>query len=663
MAEPQPRMGPVPIPPPPPQPNARRSGDPATPTKTGSRAAGTALLLAAPAVVIALVYLLPYLTGRFAYPIGADTPKYLWRTTLAEAHGLHAIGSFPFAFDPNADRPGFPALLSVLHAATGSSPFRILYVLPTVISIGIGLGAGAFAVRALREPRWAFPIYAVAVGTSVAVAQTARGRQDNLMTDLLVMGVAALLVSVATGAGGTAACVLLLGASTVFHWSLTALFGALVVVFGLALLPGSIRSARDEGVPLLRTPSGRLGLMLGGGALLGGVGLVMGPSLPYRVPENSEPSLVQRIFTLLVPVHIPTIVVASASAIWAVLSPSSDRRRRWGLLFAGIWGAMGLVAIGIDQLVRLSQPSYRFLGFALGIPILVGTAFSGITRATLEDLNLRGRRVGLALVFGGLFVFVGISFAWWTSNVPKIHSRELHQMALASAYVHTLPKGTPVVYRYSLRRGPGVDSVVRALLPVGQIARTALYEGHADDLLSGRPTRFPSGSVAQDDSKVTWPIVQPMLAHNPAILELSSINVTMSPLPPGGTALSKGVHVLRGPKPTGRLDVAPIPDPPSPWALVEATVALLLLLGAVGLGWSCSLVSGSMLVRLSLAVALGVGMLAIAAVFADRFGFRVAGHQGGVLLLGVAAAGWAPALVRVTRRAFEARSSRALRPG
>ena len=116
-----------------------------------------------------------------------------------------------------------------------------------------------------------------------------------------------------------------------------------------------------------------------------------------------------------------------------------------------------------------------------------------------------------------------------------------------------------------------------------------------------------------------------------------------------------GCTSFRDRKPTQPLQVAPIPEAPSPWALVEATFVLLVLLGGVGLGWSYSLVSGSMLVRVSLAVALGVGTLALAAVVADRVGLRVAGHQGGELLLGVAIAGWVPALVRSARRSIRER--------
>src|SRR5712691_1425632 len=72
-------------------------------------------LLVVPAVVVAATYLWIYASHRFVFPVGYDTPKYLWRSSLVGAQGLHALaGSVPAPFRANPDRPGFPILVSAV---------------------------------------------------------------------------------------------------------------------------------------------------------------------------------------------------------------------------------------------------------------------------------------------------------------------------------------------------------------------------------------------------------------------------------------------------------------------------------------------------------------------------------------------------------------------
>src|SRR2546427_53678 len=79
----------------------------------------------------------------------------------------------------------------------------------------IGLGAGAFAVRVLEEPPWAFAVYAVAIGTSVNVALIAIGYADTLLASAALLAAATTAVLAAGGERTLAATILLIAGATV----------------------------------------------------------------------------------------------------------------------------------------------------------------------------------------------------------------------------------------------------------------------------------------------------------------------------------------------------------------------------------------------------------------------------------------------------------------
>ena len=84
-----------------------------------------------PVVALGTLYLFPYLRGEATDSFGFDTPHYLWRANLVHAFGLDALSSIPVPFlNPNADRPGFPVLASLIQTAKGPSPGMLLFGLP-----------------------------------------------------------------------------------------------------------------------------------------------------------------------------------------------------------------------------------------------------------------------------------------------------------------------------------------------------------------------------------------------------------------------------------------------------------------------------------------------------------------------------------------------------
>ena len=77
------------------------------------------LLVLAGAVVAALILVWEFMSiyGARGYttPIANDTLKYIWRSNLVGAQGLHALSAIPAGTTVNADRPGFPLVASILH--------------------------------------------------------------------------------------------------------------------------------------------------------------------------------------------------------------------------------------------------------------------------------------------------------------------------------------------------------------------------------------------------------------------------------------------------------------------------------------------------------------------------------------------------------------------
>src|SRR5438874_3732553 len=93
------------------------------------------LALLAAAAAVGAVYLQIYAAKRFAFPVGYDTPKYLWRSAVVGARGVAALaGSAPEPFRSNPDRAGFPVLVDAVASLLRVSAPHLVMVLPAVLA-------------------------------------------------------------------------------------------------------------------------------------------------------------------------------------------------------------------------------------------------------------------------------------------------------------------------------------------------------------------------------------------------------------------------------------------------------------------------------------------------------------------------------------------------
>ncbi|MGH2724171.1 MAG: hypothetical protein ACRDI0_07870 [Actinomycetota bacterium] len=588
-------------------------------------------------------------------PPGFDTPKYLWRANLVTGQGLEALpGSSPYREHP--DRLGYPVLAAFVRATTGISAFDLGFVLPAVMGVLVGLAAGTLAVRVLGEPRWAFPVYGFFVGASLNVVLTASGLIDNLSLDgvILAAGVGALLVS--AGERAIALTLVLVAAGTLIHWPLTAVFVAILAALAVATVPSSVMGHR-AGRPLGRSPAARLGMVVAGAAavMAGSLALL---SVPLQPPRTRLGSFLVKLARFVPRYHVPVVATAAALGIGALAVPAEPARRR-GLGLVVIWSLVAATAVPLLVFLDLEVPAHRFLGFALGIPVLVAAAVTGAGRLLTR---VPPRAVGAALatvaILGAAAVAVRMDRDSWTDRARvKFPTDGVVQAQAAGRHLSETGNRRPIVFVINPRAGAArvaqaatvAFGVIRSALPSDQIALAHVYLGDPADLLAGRPSlrdnrRYDLASMTH------WAVVRPLLADDPAILLLAGFNHGLPELGrPEGDQLAYGVTVLRGPPVTALRPLPSAPSPPPVSTLVGRSVAVLAVLWLVGLGWSMALVPGGLLARGALAPVLGLSVLVIAGTLAGRLSLDAPGARPWIGVA-VAVAGWAWPVARRWRR-------------
>ncbi|MBI4259645.1 MAG: hypothetical protein HY658_03670 [Actinobacteria bacterium] len=632
--------------------------DPESPgPRDGGRLAGGALpaALFLPVLVVAAVFLAPYLGSEVDTPFGFDTPKYIWRARLVMAEGLDSLpGAARDPFRENVDRAGYPVLAGAVRAVLGVEPFELAFLLPAVAGAVVALSAAAYASWALREPRWALPVYAVAVGLSMNVVLTAGGLADNLLFGALALAVVLWALMAAEGEGRVVVGAVLLAGAVLVHWIFAMLLAGVLGLVALGLLPGSVRRASGPG-GVAGSPSFRIGAVVGGGAVLGAAGLALGASWPAEVPRLTVGQFRNKLARFLPMYHLP--VVAPLAAVGATAaSGGRDRRRRLGGATALVWAALALPAF---LLLSVGEPApvHRILAFSLGIPLLAAAGTVWIARLAADRLGTAGRALAAAICLAGVGATVATGSAEWSAERAPVQTEQLLEAAWAGRYLEAAEVEGPVVFVVDPpTHDPGfavrmAHRIIRAVLPADRIADAHVYLGDPLEAAAGRFTVRPARPDFAAQSRKFWVGIRDILQREPAIVVLSSFS-RGAPQPPG-TIVAPGVTVVRGPAAPGPLEPPEVPAKPGPVALIALFLGCLALLAAVGSGWSVTMGSGALAARLASAPAVGLAVIVVLGVAADGLGLRSAGPGGLVAPVAGAALGWLPALLgrRAGRRA------------
>ncbi len=582
---------------------------------------GSLLAIVAPAIVIGGLYLAPFLRDAATMPFGFDTAGYVWRAEMVHGAGVDSLSPEVFG-DRKAlgYRPAYPVLLSLLRTATGASPLALAWVFPAAMAALIGLGAGAMAADGLLEGRGRSGAVALAVGGSAFIAWTAVGYATALAFDVIAIALAVAALRVSARGRGVAAGALLLAGGVLYHWMFAAVLAAVLAAFALVLTIAR-RLALDRAWGPV-AGGRRLGWMLLGGGVLGGIGLLFAPELPGHLPHvhyggpGSLTFIRERLPSMALWWTLPLATIGTALV-------ASDRggERRWGVALPAIWACLALVGLGAWYVLHLPTPPYRWAGFAFVIPALVVLGALAIWTRAGNRWPGAGTAAGIGLAVVTVMAFVGAgAHVWWDLASPRIDAAQLAQVRTVAGYLAQTPAATPVLFLTAPSRGSAPLDLIRAGLPADRIPDVSLASARvrADGSLvssGGTPLVPPPGSAVV--------VLDTLLGGSPA-----------------GTPLGGGITLVAGPAPAGRIDAAPLPRAPSWPALVGWWALILLVLGAVGSGWASGLTDLPAAGRVAIAPAMAMAVLGLVGTVASRLGVPMSGARGLSLMLAAAGAGW-----------------------
>ncbi|MCD6020635.1 MAG: hypothetical protein K0R20_345 [Actinomycetia bacterium] len=594
-----------------------------------------ALLLAALAIAfVAVVLLLPY-AGKEEPGRSYDTPYYVWRTRAVASDGLGVLTTIPTGAVP--ERPGVPVLGATLGDVIGSDALTYTVILRAIAAVAIGLAAGAMALEALREARWAFAAFVVGLGASAAVVGTAVGSLDQLLVEVLLVAAAAVVPLVAAGRRGVVVVGVVFAAAAATHWVFAALFLLLLAAVALALVPGSV-AARRSGAAWATTSSIRLfrAVLVASAAAVATLALL--PTLPDHLP----PAIGDRGNQLRLAAYELPLVLPLAALGFVLTFRRSDGSRRTTLVLLGLWAATVPIAMAVSALLPTPIKLFRVAPFALGVPALLTVGLVTVADRAGSRLGRRGTIVGALVLAGGLAWTSGSPVSSFGGSAAASIAERMAQARTAGRYLDGIPRsGRPVIF---LTQGNPrlLDRAVRSAVPPDMIPDTWVFVGRADDLAARGPVDDPErarlSALAQKWWTAAWPNASLVFARDPIVIRIGPAG----PTPPGGAdgvELAPGVEVLVGPPPP------PSFEPPAPFRvgwmeLLLASGLALVVLTAVGGGWVRSVLDVSGLAAFGLAPAFGVAAIVLVGTAASRLGLSLGSGGGWLIVLATAASGW-----------------------
>lgn len=591
-----------------------------------------ALLLAALAIAfVAILLLLPY-AGREEPGQSYDTPYYVWRTRAVASDGLGVLTTIPTGAVP--ERPGVPVLGATLGDVIGSDALTYTVILRAVAAVAIGLAAGAMALEALGEARWAFAAFVAGLGASAAVVGTAVGSLDQLLVEVLLVAAAAVVPLVVAGRRGLLGVGVLSAAAAATHWVFAALFLLLLAAVALARVPGSV-AARRSGAGWATTPSVRLLRIV----LVASAAAVATLALLPTLPDHLPPAIGDRGNQLRLAAYELSLVLPLAAFGFVLTFPRSEGSRRTTLVLLGLWAATVPVAIAVSALLPTPIKLFRVAPFALGVPALVTLGLVTVADRAGSRFGRVGTVVGALVLAGGVVWASGAPVSSFAGSGAASIAERMAQARTAGQYLDGIPRSDrPVIF---LTQGNPrlLDRAVRSAVPPDLIPDTWVFVGRPDDLAARGPVDDPDrpwlSALAQKWWAAAWPNPSQVFGREPIVIRIGAAGGTAA----GGVELAPGVEVLAGPP------RPPSFAPPAPfrvgWTelLLESALALAVL-AAVGGGWVRSVLDVSGMAAFGLAPAFGVAAIVLVGTAASRLGLPLGSGGGLLIVLAAAASGW-----------------------
>ncbi|HEX6399399.1 MAG TPA: hypothetical protein VF108_02885 [Actinomycetota bacterium] len=596
-----------------------------------------ALLLAALAIAfVAVLLLLPY-AGREEPGQSYDTPYYVWRTRAVASDGLGILTTIPTGAVP--EQPGVPVLGATLGDVIGSDALTYTVILRAVAAVAIGLAAGAMALEALGEARWAFAAFVAGLGASAAVVGTAVGSLDQLLVEVLLVAAAAVIPLVASGRRGAVAAGVLLAAAAATHWVFAALFLLLLAAVALALVPGSV-AARRSGAGWAMTPSMHLLRVV----LVASAAAVATLALLPTLPDHLPPAVGDRGNQLRLGAYELSLVLPLAALGFALTYRRSVGSRRTTIVLLGLWAATVPIAIAVSSLLPMPIKLFRVAPFALGVPALVTLGLVTVADRAGSRFGRGGAVAGALLLAGGLAWASGSPVSSFAGSGAASIAERMAQARTAGRYLDGIPRsGRPVIF---LTQGNPrlLDRAVRSAVPPDLIPDTWVFVGRPDDLDARGPVDDPDrpqlSLLAQKWWAAAWPDPSHVFDRDPIVIRIGPAGSTPSRgTETGGVELAPGVEVLEGPARPPSFE-APPPFRIGWTELLVASALALVVLAVVGAGWVRSVLDVAWPAAFGLAPAFGVAAIVLVGTAASRLGLPLGGGGGWLIAIAAAAGGW-----------------------
>jgi hypothetical protein len=642
------------------------------------------LPIALAAVVVGAFFLGLYLRKGYSMPIGWDTARYLSEANMAADRGLSGIRSLPSP--PHlvlAGRVGYSVIDLSLSSLFTISTFKVAAAIPVAAAIAMALAGGALASAGLRLRSWDAAVVAVVVGVSPTAIRLMA--PETYAENLLALAplTAAVVVVAATAPPdrrAMAAIVVLLVGGALSH---APAFTIVVAALGLAAAwyaPWSWRAWRRGSSGILATPAGFLGTAVGGAALLFGVTLfgLLGTGLDTFRQTRSRlvAKLRQDVPIYRFPLTLPIAGIGLAALIGGTRARRAATPRDPGrdpepwtpaaLAMITLVGWVALTAGGVGLfLLGWNTPAHRLLALLVPLPLLGGLGFVAAGRAVAaKGGRLLGAAVLLALLSGALILGHRLLYVEMPTEreVLWMDPQKIQDAATAADYLDAVgvAEDAPVVFLVD-DRGPQpsdytplMANMIRSVLPTDRIERSYLYVGDVEHFLAGRPTLRGRPRSYDGNSLRFYTALEPVLDDRPVALLVSSYNAAFGDYVDDhpDRVVGPGVAVVQGPLPTRPVGSAVSPSGPQGFVQVAlvggATFGVLAL---AGLGWAVALAPRGLrsFEVIALTPAMGIAVVVIGGLLADRLGIGLTGAGGAVLPLVIAAAGVGAAVPRLRR--------------
>jgi hypothetical protein len=580
------------------------------------------LLAIVSALIVVALYLIHPLTEGYTLPIGPDGPVYTWLARAAAATGL--------AESPGAG-PGVPTLTLLLGRILGTDPLETVTLLGPVLAACCGL-AGAALIEAALGPSLHRALLA-AVLTGAFTAYLAGGWLANVAMVAVFLAAAAAMALAGRGWPPAVLCAAMLGAAGLFH-RVFFLVGAMML---LLVVVGSGLRERREGRSWRELHAARMAVALGGGLAVAGGGVLWMTTAATIPGDTSQDGFFRRtgLRDLLLDRYrerfwgdvgraaIP-VAVGFGLAGWAGAAADTDQRdgRRFLTL---LWAAWAVLTVGGILVLAATAwgPPNRLLQFAFFLPIGAAAGAAALLRRGI---------LGGVVVAAAAAAFVGGAMGGWFRQSPSFTAEELNAVKQAGSVIRRmeLAPGVPLVFVVDTDQPAAAYHVTRAAnlirmgVPADRIADVRIVVGTPDDVLERRAPR--TGDREHDR------IASVYLREAGEALDRGTILVLRSFNPAAGSTEEDVVgpevillsdHTPPGPAPSRLPAVEPVKGLGS-INLVWRSVAALLALGVIGLGWSrWGLREAGWLASLAGAPSAGVAVAVLVGVPADRLGLRL----------------------------------------